>query len=277
MAKARKPLLWGLAASLIVAAGWLGVMGLAAFFEQDRILPPTDPLPAPLEEAIDSELSVAPEQEEPEPPDYALVGTVLASDPRWSRASIMDPLAKTQLYRRGDRLADGSMVVAIAKTEVLLVKAGERRVLVLDPKARLAPVRPAPELDVEASSQAKEPQNPIAGLEKVRDGIYRLRRDAVRARLDRPDDLFSDTTASLVFGQQGEVLGLRLRLEDPASLFARLGFLDGDVLVRVGSLAIDSPDRLDGLVALIESAREIEVQLIRAGRTQRIRFWLDDR
>jgi hypothetical protein len=49
------------------------------------------------------------------------------------------------------------------------------------------------------------------------------------------------------------------------------------VLVRVGSLVIDSPDRLDGLVALIESAREIEVQLLRAGRTQLIRFWLDDR
>jgi type II secretory pathway component PulC len=188
----------------------------------------------------------------------------------------MDPLAKTQLYRRGDTLADGSMVVAIAKAHVLLVKAGERRVLILGPKARLAPVSPVPELAVESSLPA-EPQTPIAGLEKVRDGIYRLRREAVMARLDRSDDLFSDTTASLVFGQAGEVTGLRLRLEDPASLFARLGFLDGDVLVRVGSLVIDSPDRLDGLVALIESAREIEVQLLRAGRTQLIRFWLDDR
>jgi hypothetical protein len=66
--------------------------------------------------------------------------------------------------------------------------------------------------------------------------------------------------------QGGRALGFKLFAIRPESLYAKLGFLDGDCVRRVNGDAIDSPDKALAAYGRLRSASEVVVELVRAGR-----------
>ena len=81
----------------------------------------------------------------------------------------------------------------------------------------------------------------------------------------------------MVFGDDGAVAGVRLGFERPGTVFEQIGFKDGDVLFRIGSLVIDSPQRFEELADLLGKTRDLVVELSRGGRVETLQYWIVDR
>lgn len=293
MAQARRRIVWGLIGALAVAVGWLGVMAWAdRIGRQDQPLGHIPAGPAddgPTETELDEAEALAEPSDQPPGPAWMLVGTVVASDRRWSRASIAGPGGKTGLYRIGDRLMGGARVTAIgddwARLEdehgsILLRLAEPKRALagpVDEPRDEPGPPEDpgAPADPVAANQDPPDSESePIYGLQQVRPGIFRIRRDALERRLADPADLFRGVTPALVFDAEGQVTGVRLQLAAD-SFLTRLGLQDGDVIQRIGSLLVDSTASLERITALLANAREVDLEFTRAGQTMHLRYWLD--
>lgn len=288
MPNGRKRIMWGALGGLLVAAGWLTVMIIGGILQRGRETVEAVAPPDAADAGQQADQDAAVQEPEPEPPALALalVGTVVASDPRWSRASI---LAEGQrlLSRMGDRLPDGSRLIRILDDRVVLeAPSGRRWVLRIDERRvdrATPPSGPIPEPDSppgelpgDPPGQAPDapPDEPL-GIEREAEGIYRIDSQAIAEALEQTDVLLTDVRVSLVFDDQGAVAGLRLGLDRAGSAFERIGLRDGDVLMRVAGLVIDSPQALAGLPELLRRAREVDVEIERAGRTETLRYFID--
>ncbi|MBN2496403.1 MAG: hypothetical protein JXR96_17550 [Deltaproteobacteria bacterium] len=205
---------------------------------------------------------------QPSPPSIALIGTIEASDPRWSSASIRDIDGKTALYRIGDVLPDGSTLVAVRTSSVVIRREGRRAVLSLSAERGPAGPKPAPAAD-EAAPESVE------GIRPDGPDRFRLDREACEGWLARSNEILRDARISLVFGEEGGVEGVQLGLLRSSTLFSELGLRDGDVLHRVGSCVIDSPAKLREIGDLLRHAREIDVELSREGALRTLRYRIE--
>ncbi len=276
---ARRPYLWGLVAAISVAVGWLVVMAVAARLESQQ------------QEAAEqkgAQEQPPPPVAEPEPaaipdagPAYRLIGTVVASNSRWSRATIAGPRGRAALYRIGDRLAGGAELLAIGDDWAVLRASGERVVIRLEAQQRRADDRSSGADAAEKAGPAPDPPPaagaPLPGVRRATDRVWRIERRALNHGLQQRDALLNQARFSLVFDPGGAVRGLRIELPADAGPFGQLGLHDGDVLLRVGSIAIDSPDALADLPPLLAQAAEVELELERQGRRLLLRYFIDDR
>ena len=48
-------------------------------------------------------------------------------------------------------------------------------------------------------------------------------------------------------------------------------------MFRIGSLVIDSPQRLEELADMLGNARDLVVELSRGGRVETLQYWIVDR
>lgn len=169
MGGGRKRILWGALGAALVAVGWLVVMIVSGVLEQQRqARAPTDRDAGAAEAVPDAgPAAVAEPPSEPVKPRLALVGTVVASDARWSRASILAD-GERLLSRVGDRLPDGSRLVRILNNRVVLRSAnGERWILRLEERPPAADRPPAEEPPPGEESPPVElpPSDPRSDLE----------------------------------------------------------------------------------------------------------------
>ncbi len=275
MAGPRKRFLWALIVTLLVAGGLLAIMAAGVLLEARPDAPEDSTAgPPPRVAAVADGGGVeqpADDDAAPEPaPAYSLVGTVVASDKRWSRASIASAGGKAELYRIGDLLPGQARLVRIGSDRVVIEHEGRESILRIEDRV---PDREAGEDGPESSDSAPE----LEGVERIDEGRYRIDRSAIQARLDQADELLRDARVSLVFGDDGAVVGVRLGLERSGTVLERVGFRDGDLLLRIGSLIIDSPQKLEGLADLLGSTRDVDVELNRDGRIETLRYWIVDR
>ena len=206
--------------------------------------------------------------EEPPSDPLSLIGTTVASDARWSSASIADEQDSTAIYRLRDELPDGSMLIAIRSSSVRVELEGEQRTLTIVDR------RKPKQLAQEDLEQVEETQ----GLKGVRDagqGRYHLRRWAVDAWLEKGRDSLTGVRFSLSLDVDGQVGGLKISELPEGSLLTHLGLAPGDLLHRVGSVILDGPERLSELPALMQNARELDLELTRDGQLFTLRYWID--
>lgn len=71
-------------------------------------------------------------------------------------------------------------------------------------------------------------------------------------------------------GEDGEQDGYRLSAVRPDSITADLGLRNGDIVTHVGGIPLTSMDRAIEAWQAAQHASEVTLQLIRAGRTERI-------
>jgi general secretion pathway protein C len=198
---------------------------------------------------------------ESQKPGLSLVGTVVASDPRWSRASLSTgpERGKTRVYRVGDRLPDQTTLTEIHADRVVLDRDGVREVLLLQEHSRKT-----------GRTEPPSPEASEAGPDR-----FRIDRDELMELLEKADDLLRQARISLSFGADGGIQGVSLAMLDSNTAFEKIGLVNGDVIHRIGSLVIDHPDKLKELADLLMNVRELDVELSREGEMKTLRYFID--
>ena len=200
----------------------------------------------------------------------SLVGTIVADDPRWSLASITtDQTRDTDLYRAGDELLQEADIVSIHVSGLVLNRAGQFEFLALaggPPKA----------MNATAPNFASSAANKASGLvQKVGLDDYRVDRDKLQHLLTHPADLARQARITLAVNKSGDVDGVRLAGLSQASVFAELGLRRSDVIRRVNDYPLDSPERMLEIFARLKTARKIELEVTRSGRTRTLQYAID--
>lgn len=203
--------------------------------------------------------------DEPVPTTLAvkLLGTLVASRPTASIASVYEGTTQRTLSVWPGVELQGAQVVAIERTRVLLLNSG--RLEFIGPNSQATPTgkesRPTP-----------TPPNTSTGsgvsVRQVSPGSYEVSRQDLDAALANPNQLLMQ--ARVIPSSQGfKMFSIR-----PDSLYTRIGLQNGDVLQRINGLSLTNVE--DGLQAfhkLRESSR-IELEVERNGQSMRMMYSL---
>jgi len=202
-------------------------------------------------------------------PELWLVGTVVASHPNWSRASLSTGSGRgsTRVYRIGEELPDQSTLVAIRSDRVVLDRDGERQVLMLQER------KSAPRAPAEPPEQKTAPASGL--IKSTGPDRYQVNRRELLDLVEKSADLLDDTRVSLAFAPDGGVSGLRLVIRNTNTAFDQFDLKDGDLIHRIGSLIIDSPEKIEQVPDLLKNVRELDVEMTRDGEMRTLRYFFD--
>jgi general secretion pathway protein C len=70
----------------------------------------------------------------------------------------------------------------------------------------------------------------------------------------------------------GKPAGFKLYAIRPSSLFAKLGFTNGDTLEKINGLALDSADKALEVYTKVRDAAKLDVEIVRRGKPVTLTF-----
>ncbi|ATB27944.1 type II secretion system protein GspC [Melittangium boletus] len=179
--------------------------------------------------------------------DLRLLGTMIGTH---SFASVFEnPARRTRSVWLGEEF-DGSRVVAIERTRVLLSREGQLEAIEFQPTN--APVAPRPAVS-NSSIQQVGPESYEISRQEVAHSLANINQVAMQARV------------APAF-QDGVAKGFKLFSVRPDSLFTRLGLRNGDTLRRINGLSLDSAEHALEAYARLRDASRIELEVERDGQ-----------
>jgi general secretion pathway protein C len=201
-----------------------------------------------------------------------LLGTAAAQNPRLAWAAIEDrDKRETLVVGIGDRVAGKASVQRIERRRVVLLENGSPRELTLDAEdeERAKPrssarARPSRSRASRRGARARppEPRAVVAG------------REANEALRD-PANIFSQARI-LPKWEDGEMQGVELAAIKSGSLLQDAGFRNGDVIVEMNGIPVDSPEQSAKLMKEFSSARSISATVDRDGSEVTVEFDINE-
>lgn len=201
----------------------------------------------------------------------SLVGTVVASEPRWSMAMITDlTAAETSIYRIGDSLLDEATVVAVLSRRVVIRRGGSLEYLELQEKA--TPKRPGihtrpPRGRTSTNSLGK-------GIKKTGPNSWSIERGEIENALSNLNNIAMQARIVPSF-KNGQANGFKLFAIRPGSLYSKLGIQNGDIIHKINGFIINSPDKALEVYQKLKNARQVEIELTRRGRNKKLSYSID--
>jgi general secretion pathway protein C len=123
-----------------------------------------------------------------------------------------------------------------------------------------------PTLDLSGSGAAPglpaQSGNPLAS--QVSAGNYIIDQRALNAALENVGQAMSDARL-LPSMKDGTVEGFKVSEVRPSGIFAMVGLANGDTLLRVNDIAMDSPDKAMQTLMSLKGQNRIKVDLLRDG------------
>ena len=116
-----------------------------------------------------------------------------------------------------------------------------------------------------ATGLGLDPDAVAAGITKVDDSHYQITRALVEQVLANPMAAMRGARVVPSYGN-GQVDGMKLYAIRPGSIYALLGFKNGDTITRVNGFPIDSMDRALEIYARVRTADRLEIEVTRTGR-----------
>lgn len=195
-----------------------------------------------------------------------LRGVVASSDPKSASAIIADPAGKEGFFRVGDELPGGAALSEVHPRHIVLSRGGRFETLAL----------PQPDLQMGAAS-APLPgmQNPLV-MPDAPSMNPDIAPDAGVALEQLRGEFLQDPQALAAllqgepFRQGGRFVGYRVRPGQDASLFAKFGLQNGDVITALNGVSVVNPQGRLELMRTIGSASQVTVDLLRNGARQSI-------
>jgi general secretion pathway protein C len=218
---------------------------------------------------LESAVSVEPVEDiEPTQLPLTLLGTAAAENPRLAWAAIEDlDKRETVVVGIGDRVAGKAAVQRIERRRVVLLENGSPRELTLDSDEE----RPAPRTTARARPSRSRASR--RGAARARPGDERpaaARRQPNDALRD-PANIFSQARI-LPKWEDGEMLGVELAAIKNGSLLQDAGFQNGDIIVEMNGIAVDSPEQSAKILKEFTTARGIRATVNRRGRNVTVEF-----
>lgn len=189
------------------------------------------------------------------PAELLLLGTVVGSFRETFALVRHTTRQEERVFRLGDMVFDAGRLADVGREKAFIV-INNKKVELLTPMTPPSAV-PAP------------PQTPatsgVTAVAHQGGGSYIIDQRALNAALDNPAQAMSD--ARLLPSQKdGKVEGFRASEVKPNGVFGMIGIKNGDVILRLNDLPMDSPDKaLQSFIAL-KGQNRLKLDLIRDGQ-----------
>jgi general secretion pathway protein C len=194
-----------------------------------------------------------------------LVGLMYSTDKRQARAIIESEQEGARSYSTHERVADKAEIYRIETDRVILLHAGRREALLLDPEQDAAgdqagadarPTDDAAQNPSSAELQAAASQGPAKGPRKL-------------------DDVMRDFSATPVL-EDGEMVGFRLEALRQPEIMSEWGIGPDDVITAVNGTPLNSQGRIMVLFDKLKRRREFELTLSNGGDSRIVTIDLDE-
>ncbi len=179
---------------------------------------------------------------------------VIASRELRAMAIVADPRGDERPYPVGAELPGGAVLVEIHPDRVILRRGGRYEALRLPRESGVTAARPA---------AAARPTAASAGTVAVNLAEFR------QQLLNNPADLGRLANVQPVM-EAGTLKGYRIEPRQNAALLTQAGLRPGDVVVGVNGIPLNDAARMGDVLKQLSSAGRLDVEVERAGRTERI-------
>ncbi|MBI4040426.1 MAG: hypothetical protein HY390_01020 [Deltaproteobacteria bacterium] len=188
-----------------------------------------------------------------------LVGTIILTDPTKSVAAIMDKSQnQTESYSAQDIVSQKAKIIKIEPARVYFENQETASVEYIEVKEG------APDTTPPYSAGASSPEL-AGGIRQAGEGRFIIDRSALEGTLANPNEILTQARAvPNIVG--GKIQGFKIFSIKPGSLYEKLGIQNGDTVERVNGVDMDSPSKALEFYGAITQAKEISLDVERAGK-----------
>jgi len=177
-----------------------------------------------------------------------------------SYAVIEDTKTREQnLYRRGDSIQD-AIVKMILREKIVLTVDNQDEILTLEkPVASTGRFR--------GRNNLRTPRLPVSSYSRK----IRLSRESLESAMENLGQLMNQASLR-PYIVDGRPAGISISRIKPNALFRRMRLRNGDIITGVNGRSIDSVDDAIAIFENLTNSAEIEVDIKRRGRKQRLNY-----
>ncbi len=186
-----------------------------------------------------------------------LVGTIILTDPKRSVSAIKDKgQNRVESYQVGDVILGKAKVFKIEAAKVYFQNTDTGGLEFIQSKVD--------EKSTGSGFATAAPTDIGGGIRQMGEDRFIIDRGALEASLANPNDILTQARAvpNVV---DGRIQGFRIFSIRPGSIYEKLGIRNGDVILAVNGIALDSPAKALEFYGAISSASEINLDTEREG------------
>jgi general secretion pathway protein C len=195
-----------------------------------------------------------------------LLGTLLATAPEWSVASILDTSTNdSSTYMVGDRL-QGAEVLEIERRRVIVLNNGRREFI--DDQPDGPPIAMGPPVGSPGAAASPVNTMPAASLGQGIRAISENGYEVSKTEIDRAlGDLYSMGMQARIVPvfKNGVAHGLKLFAIRPDSLYSKIGIQNGDVIKRINGFDLNSAEKALEIYSKLKDSNRIDIEVERNG------------
>ena len=196
-----------------------------------------------------------------------LLGTMVASLPEWSFASIQDAVTlSTKTYMEGDQIQTAT-IEEIERTRVIILNNNRREFIdnTAGDGTVPAPVVAAPVAKTEAGPPSVALGN---GIKATSENEYEVPRAEIDKTLSNLNDVAMQARIVPAF-KDGVAQGFKLFSIRPDSIYTKIGIQNGDVLKRINGYDLNSPEKALEVYSKLKESARIDIEIERNGSNVR--------
>ena len=194
-----------------------------------------------------------------------VLGTLLASAPEWSIASVLDAASNdSTTYMVGDRLQSAE-VVAIERKRVILLNVGRREYIDDQPGDGSMPIAAAPMGSPPVAASPVNTTGPIGqGVRALSENEYEVQRTEIDRTLGDLNNVAMQARIVPAF-KDGVAHGFKLFSIRPDSIYTKIGIQNGDVVKRINGFDMNSPEKALEVYSKLRESNRIDIEIERNG------------
>lgn len=202
-----------------------------------------------------------------------LLGTLLASDPQWSIASIQDVVTNvSNTYMVGDQI-QGAQVLEVERKRVIVLNNGRKEYIDDQPgdgsgAVAMAPAMPQPTISATPVNTGAPNNNLGSGIKAISENEYEVPKAEIDKTLGNLNDVAMQARIVPAF-KDGVAHGFKLFSIRPDSIYTKIGVQNGDVIKRINGYDLNSPEKALEIYSKLKEASRIDIELERNGSTIR--------
>lgn len=201
-----------------------------------------------------------------------LLGTLMASQPEWSIASVQDVVTNvSNTYMVGDRI-QGAEVLEVERKRVIVLHNGRKEFIDDQPgtgdAVAYTPPTPTPQI-ASAPVANTAPNGGLGqGIRKVSENEYEVPRSEIDRTLSNLNDVAMQARIVPAF-KDGVSHGFKLFSIRPDSIYSKIGVQNGDVIKRINGYDLNSPEKALEVYSKLKEANRVDIEIERNGSTIR--------
>jgi general secretion pathway protein C len=193
---------------------------------------------------------------------FTLWGTALNEGQR-AFAILEDQGTHTQkLYREGEEIAPGVMLVQVSWDRVIVERDGRQEILMLSPESLPTATQPTPMVAASTTPAAARTEEKD-GVRQIAQDTFQINRREVEHAMNNLSTLFTQARAVPYSLQEGVTQGFRLSSIKPDSLVDRIGLKNGDIIQRVNGVELADPSTAFTLLQDLQGLSQVHVDVLR--------------